>query len=289
MNSKPFEKPVSMSLSELVALREKEVQKILITSLESINHEKLQLVFDRELKKYGVDKVRKLLPKSQFKMDLSSDHKNIAQYREKTQTIHISPHWVYERFNTVDMKIATCMIACHEQTHFMSYTACQIISENETEQVILKQLGVDEYYTHISKNNDLEPLIKNGRLFVFLNEGITEMFSREILREYLKEDLSYSTKESVDIFFKELPHLELAYNKVIPVVEELIRSVSYRVGINMTTVKEALYGAMLHGESISDPVLVQAFDEMFGNGFTQKFAYQDIKQDTAEILSHLSQ
>lgn len=268
---------------------EQEVQKTLETSLESIDYQKLQTVFDRHLKKYGIAEKRELLPKNRFKSDLPSERKSIAVYKSQSQTIHFSPYWVQERFSSVDMKIATGMIVCHEQTHHMSHRSCALIGETETHTVQRTQSGLDEFYEYIPKEAHGQLTKMGGQVFTFLNEGITEMFSREILAEYLALDTAYASKTSTDHFFEQLPQLELAYNKIVPVVETMISSIAERTGVDSVTVKESLYGAMLRGEPMSDPELVAAFSELYGEDFLVKLARQPIRGDTAEISQHLAQ
>lgn len=288
MNLKPFETPAPKSPEIVFTPEELETKEILESSLEAIDYPKLQSVFDRQLKKYGVSEKRELLAKDRFKADLPSEGKNIALYSSKNQTTHFSPYWTKERFGSVDMKVATGMIICHEQTHHMSHRSC-MIGETETHYVRLTQSGFDEFFNFAPKESypDLKP--ESQKRFTFLNEGLTEMFARETFAEYLAEDKQYASAEVVQDFFEKLPKLELAYNQIVPVVTEMIASIALHTGIDRVTVKEAFYGAMLKGEPLRDPELVASFNELYGEEFLPKLAVQPIRGDTAELTQHLAQ
>ena len=291
MNLKPFENsvPAPKNPESVFTPEELETKQVLESSLEAINYPKLQSVFDRQLRKYGVNEKRELLAKDRFKSDLPAEGKNIALYKSKTQTTHFSPYWTKERFGSVDMKVATGMIICHEQTHHMSHRSCTPIGEIETHSIALTQNGLDEFYEYIPKGSHPEQQRGVRKFFTFLNEGLTEMFSREVLAEYLAEDKQYASTETAQEFFEKLPKLELAYNQIVPVVTEMIASIVLHTGIDKVTVKEAFYGAMLRGEPLTDPELVASFNELYGEEFLPKLAVQPIRGDTAELTQHLAQ
>lgn len=261
----------------------------LTLGLEALDQKVLQSLFNERLTAYGITEHRELLPKDKIYFDLPQEKNNIAEYNRVTKTFHFSPYWVAERFAGLDQRIAACMITCHEQTHYVSHHECSIASETDSEVVLREQVGMNEIYKFGKKeaNTDSIHIFGSGHQFTFLNEGVTELFAREILKEYLKRDPEFTHQDKQEEFFKQLPDLKLAYNPIVTVVEQLITSVSKRVVIDESTVREALYAAMFRGESMSDPVLVQAFDEMFGEGFTQKFATQGIRQDNTEISNYL--
>ncbi len=265
--------------------------EVLVEAIENIKQEVLQSVFSERLATYGISESRELLSKDRIHFDLPQEKKNIAEYRRATKSFHVSPFWVTERFAGVDQRIAACMVACHEQTHYVSHHDCSIVSETEDEVVIREQVGMNEIFKIGKKEMGTNKLaiIGSGQQFTFLNEGVTELFAREVLNEYLQRDPAFADIDKQQEFFEKLPKLELAYNPIVVVVEQLISSVAKRTMVDEYMVREALYAAMFRGEAMSDPVLVQAFDEMFGEGFTQKFANQGIKQDASEILNHLAQ
>lgn len=263
--------------------------EVLIGAIEDINQEVLQSVFSERLARYGITEAREILAKERIHFDLPQEKKNIAEYHRATKSFHFSPFWVKERFVGVDQRIAACMVACHEQTHYVSHHDCSIVSETDDEVVVREQVGMNEIFKLGKKEmgtNNLA-IVGSGQQFTFLNEGVTEMFAREVLGEYLQRDPEFASPDKQQEFFDTLPKLELAYNPIVTVVEQLIKSVAKRTMVDEHTVREALYAAMFRGESMSDPVLVDAFDDLFGAGFTEKFANHGIRQDNTEITSYM--
>ena len=264
-------------------------QEVLKESVESVDRELLQSIFNERLKAYSVTP-RALVSKDLFTFDLPQEAKAFADYNHREQKMRFSPYWLEYRFGAIDPRLGICLIECHEQTHHMSHQACNLISEDDQQFVVRDMVGLREaYQVNVKEEPGQARRVSSTHLFNFLNEGLTEMFSREILKEYLTRDTQYTSQESADNFFEKLPQLEIPYNPVITLVQQLIDAVATKTVIDQSVVREALYAAMFRGEPMSDPVLVQAFDEMFGDGFTQKFAYQGIKQDASEILNHLAQ
>ncbi|MEI8223563.1 MAG: hypothetical protein WCG20_00395 [bacterium] len=264
-------------------------QEVLQESIESVDRELLQSIFDERLRTYGVTS-RALVSKDSFTFDLPQELKAFADYSYREQKMRFSPYWLEYRFGAINPRLGICLIECHEQTHHMSHQACNLISEDDQQFVVRNVVGLREaYQVNVKEESGQVKKTSSAHLFTALNEGLTEMFSREILREYLTRDTQYASQESVDNFFEKLPQLEIPYNPVIELVQQLIDAVAIKAVIEQSVVREALYAAMFRGEAMSDPVLVQAFDEMFGEGFTQKFAYHGIKQDASEILNHLAQ
>src|SRR3989338_3446096 len=202
-------------------------------TLRRVNFDILREVFARYAKKVGMDKkdINVLNARS-----INSETSGGA-YRVARNLIGLSSEGIEERYAGFKWDLAVLKVLVHEETHAVSGARCMGISyfeklkRKETGRVLKKddvfhQEDQTGYTQGVIKVLWRELPVDSRILFMYFNEGVVEKLSREVLSQYLKEDLDFVSKEEAKKFIQKYKENPVSYKSEVELVDALVNRIA---------------------------------------------------------------
>lgn len=247
-----------IALRKLLKWKDLETKEI----TESFDHKLLINLFIKKLSTYQIEEFH-YLEKDDIK-DMRIWGPQLATYRPGDEVILIDVDKFKEIYPKEHWNVAFAHTVCHEQTHAFSHHACEITEDIEYVKRI-DQVGFERQILNFDKSK--EEVMYREVLMNFWNEGVTELFAREILMDYVAYK---GLQEEYDSFVEITSPKEMQmYPDNVAEVLRVIQKISKKTGHNNELVKQAVFRGMFEGEDYLNPEIKEALDNFFYKGFTK--------------------
>ncbi|HWC57666.1 MAG TPA: hypothetical protein VG621_01800 [Candidatus Paceibacterota bacterium] len=259
--------------------------------INEINFEKLKEVFVHKLKKYRSEKnLENFVPRERIaatakKTGNGGTHNNYSKNIEINSRFieEIGRAEIEERLTEFELLILATVT--HEETHAVSYTRHEI-QEDDKNFSFDQFSGIEIVKARAEKeeiNDAILAKVKSETFMTFLNEAITEEFSKEVVAEYLSNEDRYSEEEKNRVLDQKAYRVNISFfNLLCLIIGDYTEN-------DPETIKQAFYASYFQGENFLSADMKETFDAQIGPGFSKVLFMEEkeAKEYMRRVLDHL--
>lgn len=231
------------------------------TFIDNFDHNLFTTLLFHKIEKYQKEELF-LLGKDEIKDQRLPDENLVAAYIPMEELILMDVEKIKQIFPLALREIGFLNCLIHELVHSASYHSLQESNQKDYYKRVL-QVGFDTSMLQI----DSKERISRERKWEFWNEGVTELFTRELLGEYIKykglekEYMKYiqESEDNKDILIR-------SHN--VNEVNSIIETLSKKLNQEKPFIKEAIFRGMFEGEDYLEEDIKKELDALFYKGFT---------------------
>ncbi len=194
-------------------------------------------------------------------------------YDEKGNIIQLSAprFWDYEK--NPDLFLIFVHKLVHEEVHAVSRSECHGINEAQDGKTAIKtRTGTAE----LDYKNGMNHRPKTA--FLVFEEGVNELITLEVYKEYLKMLFSLQPEErpfkisdeAIKKFQRYADEKSFMYHEGADFIEKLTKQIFSKSGVSKETVLGAIKRAKLEGQKMDSPEMEKFLDDMTYFGFTSE-------------------
>lgn len=259
--------------------------------IDSLDFKKLENVFARRLKKYGAEKnISNFVARDKIRVLRSLDSE--GAYDPWQKEIFVGNSRLREmgydasQKESKEFELLALEVVAHEEAHAVSHTA-HILEEDDASFSLHAASGLQQTKVEGQKENLQDFVLakmKSETYMEFLNEGITEKFSKRIVEDYLAEENPLSEDDKQKIWSRRTYKLNINFFDLLCTV------IGQYTDNSPETIEEAFYASYFQGEDFMSEEMKGYFDDQIINGFSNILLMkkENAKAYIEKVLAHLN-